>query len=269
MQSSPIAYTIGQADSSLPQPNFSAPRPGKIYKAAITSASGGAISASAVYAGGSGYVAFDTGIILSGNGTQATYVIQTVDANGTVTALSVSGAGTGYQPIKGALTTPAGGQPGSGSGLQITITSVTAGGQNRNELKIIESGTYYAHNDLSASGATPDELYPDYNVNVNGYATLYLYPVPLVLSATNLELQAGVAFTAWTLTDNYQIPQGFQDVLNYALAWRLMPRYGAAVSEQVAVMVGQLGQKAEARIRAMVANNRQMPMPEPPAAAAK
>ncbi len=260
-------YTIGQADSSLPQPNFSAPRPGKIFRASITQASGGAISTNALYDGGTGYAVSDTGIILGGNGTVATYVVTAVSA-GVVTTYTVSGAGTGYTPMKGAATLIAGAQPGVGSGLRITITTVTAGGQNRNNLKIIEAGTYYAHNDLSAAGAVPDELYPDYNVNVDGFATLYLYPVPLVLAASNLELEAGVNFTAWTLVDTYQIPQGFQDAIQKALAYRLLTFFGAAVAPEVAQRIEQEAMKAEGRIRQMNAYNRQIPPPAAPAPAA-
>lgn len=262
-------YTIGQVDPNNPTltPNFAAPRPGKIFRASITSATGGAINGNALYAGGTGYAVNDTGIILSGTGTVATYTVNTVVA-GVVATYTVSGVGTGYTPIKGAQTQTGGGQPGAGVGFRITITSVTAGGQNRNNLKIIEAGQYYGHNDLSASGSTPDELYPDYNVNADGFATLYLYPVPLVLAATNLELEAGVNFTAWTLVDTYQIPQGYLDAIQYALAYRCLPRFGAAVSQEVAEKVTELGMKAEARIRAMNANNRQIPMPATPAPAA-
>ncbi len=264
-------YTIGTpaSTSTGPQPNFRAARPGRIYAASVLSASGGAINANSLFSGGTGYAANDTGVILGAAGTQATYLVNTVSA-GVVTAYTLSGAGTGYVPMFGAETQTAGAQPGAGTGLRISIASVTAGGQNRNELNIIEQGRYYAHNDLQATASTPDDLYPDYNVNTDGYATLYLYPVPLVLAAMNLELSAGVAFSTWALGTNYRIPQGYQDAIQYALAFRLLPRYGAIVDAKVAEAITALGTKAEARIRAMNASNRQIP-PEraglqPPAA---
>jgi hypothetical protein len=68
----------------------------------------------------------------------------------------------------------------------------------------------------------------------------------------------GVPFTTWALATPYQLPYGFQDAIQYALAWRLIPQFGAAVDPKVAEYVSGLGQKAEQRIRAMNAMNRQM-----------
>lgn len=132
---------------------------------------------------------------------------------------------------------------------------------NRNELEIVEASRYYRHNDLAAAAAVPDELYPDYNVDGSGYASLNLWPVPTCPTASSLELEMAATFTAWTLAANYQLPQGYQDPLEYALAFRMMAGFGAAVNQQVAALVAELGAKAEERIRTMNAFNRKLPAP--------
>jgi hypothetical protein len=146
-------------------------------------------------------------------------------------------------------------------GFTVNILTLTAGGQNRTELKVVEAGQYYGHNDLGATALTPEEVYPDFQPDSSGFARLYLWPIPLVPATTyaDLEIDAGVAFTAWTLTDTYILPEGFQDALEEALAVRLLSRYGAAVAPQVAEVIAALEIKAEARIRAMNAFNRRLP----------
>jgi hypothetical protein len=129
----------------------------------------------------------------------------------------------------------------------------------RKELHIVDALEYSAHGDLAAASASPDELFPDYNVDASGYAKLYLYPAPTCPTATTLELEAAVPFTAWTLVANTILPAGYQDAINYALAFRLIPRFGAIVPDQVQKMVIANGMKAEERIRVMNALNRKLP----------
>lgn len=131
-------------------------------------------------------------------------------------------------------------------------------GKIRKELKIVEAMEYYAHGDLTAAASTPDELYPDFNVDSNGYATLRFFPVSTCLTTSTAEIDAAVPFSAWTLVDDTILPAGYQDAINYALAFRLIPRFGAIVPEQVQKMVIANGMKAEERIRAMNAINRKL-----------
>lgn len=232
--------------------------PARIYQAVMTTPSGGAPNASAVAYGGTGYASSDTGVILGAQGLLATYTVTGVLGT-TVTSVTVSG-GTGYQ-IGGAYETQTGGgQPGSGTGLSINITGVTTPTTNRNELKIVNAAQYYMHNDLAASAAIADEIFPDYNPDAAGWAKLRFWPVPSV-ATLGLELLAAVAFNAWSLTANYVLDPGYQDAIQYALAWRLIPRYGAAISQQTVEMIGELATKAEARIRDANAKNRQLPAP--------
>ncbi len=253
-------YTIGSpASSAVPQPNFKAPRPARIYRAIITQATGGAINSNSLFDGGTAYAVNDTGVFQGGTGTVATYTVNTVDGSGKVLTYTVSAAGTGYTPMLGATTATGGAQAGIGTGFRISIASVTAGGQNRNELNIVDATKYYAHNDLQASAATPDELYPDYNVNADGYATLYFFPIPLVLAATNLELNQAVAFTTWSLTGDYKIPEGYQNALEWVVAFRCLPGFGQAVGQGVAEVVAAEAVKGEQLLRAMNAINRQLP----------
>lgn len=248
-------YTIGVGAQ------FNMPRPGRIYRASVTSVVGGAIATSSLGVGGSGYAANDTGTILDASGTPATYLVTTVSA-GVVTAFSISAAGTGNSPAYGVRTQTGGAQAGSGTGLTINILTVTTQGQNRNELKIVNADEYYAHNDLAAQAMTPEEIYPDFTVDGSGSTGLghiYFFPVPNLLAVLNLELQTGVAFSTWTLTANYNLPEGFQDLLQEALAFRLLPSFGAAVAQEVALLVTANAQRAEARIREMNRINRKLP----------
>lgn len=235
---------------------WDSPIPGKIYEAIFCSATGGAIATSSLKNGGSGYAANDTGIILGAGGTRATYTVNTVDASGAVLTYTISAAGTGYIPGYGYDTATAGAQPGIGARFTLNILTVTAGGQNRNPLKIVESTVYHEHNDLQASALTPDELYPDFDIDFDGFMKLYLFPVPS--GAATLELLTGIDFADWTLVDEYRVPRGLRDDIEKALAWRLIPRFGSVVDQKVAEIVAQLGQKAEARVRTMNENNRQL-----------
>lgn len=129
---------------------------------------------------------------------------------------------------------------------------------NRNEIEIVTGEHYWHHNDMAASAVTPDEVYPDFNVDpVTGFATIYTWPVQT--GTPTLELTVGAAFGTWVLGTNYIIPQGFQDAIQYALAWRLIPRFGMIVPQTIAEAVTGLAQKAELRIREMNKINRQLP----------
>jgi hypothetical protein len=139
--------------------------------------------------------------------------------------------------------------------------STVAVGLSRNELKIVEATQYYSHNDLAAAAATPEELYPDYNVDSSGYAKLYVWPVANEYQANYLEIDQAVPFTTWALAVNYNIPQGFQDMIEWALAFRCLAAFGEAVSSDTAQVISAEGGKAEARIRVMNAKNRQLPEP--------
>ncbi len=129
---------------------------------------------------------------------------------------------------------------------------------NRNEIKVVSSDTYFAHNDLTASATTPDEVYIDFNVSpTTGFATVYTWPVQS--GTPTLELTVGTTFTLWDSSTNIDIPQGFQDAITYALAWRLINRFGMIVPQTIQQSVAGLAEKAELRIREMTKINRQLP----------
>lgn len=135
-------------------------------------------------------------------------------------------------------------------------TYVTPDG--RNQLDVVNADEYFKHNDLLASAVAPDELYPDFNpVAATGTAILRLWPVPNVTSCL-LELNTGAPFTTWALNTTYFLPQGYQDAVQYALAWRLIPRFGLIVPQQIAQEISMLGEKAELRIREMNKVNRRL-----------
>lgn len=139
----------------------------------------------------------------------------------------------------------------------------------RNEIDVVNADRYYSHNDLAATAVVPDEVYYDFNIAAaTGYGTVYLWPVPS--STPTLQLTTGAEFAAWTLSGTVYIPQGYQDAIQYALAWRLIPRYGLIVPDTIKQMIAGLAEKAELRIREMNKVNRQLPpgteMLQPPTA---
>ena len=140
----------------------------------------------------------------------------------------------------------------------------SVGGNNRNDLTIVDALRYYSHNDLTAStssGGAPDEVYLDFNVDpTTGFGKVYLFPVPVFTSPTpQIELELGQNFNTWALGTNVILPYGYQDAIQYALAFRLIPQYGGIVAPQVMQTVMEIGQKAELRLRTMNAINRQIP----------
>jgi hypothetical protein len=87
-------------------------------------------------AGGTGYVANDTGTIQGGSG-DATYTVLTVGALGAVLTYQITNPGTLYTPLNGATTATGGAQPGVGVGFTVNITAVATGDGT---LKVV---TYY------------------------------------------------------------------------------------------------------------------------------
>jgi hypothetical protein len=143
------------------------------------------------------------------------------------------------------------------------LVATVGSAKTRRPLNIVPAEVYYAHGDLAAIASTADELYYDYDPDpTTGFANIYLFPAPSCPTASFLELEFGANFVAWALAVNYAVPQGFQDAIQYALAWRLIPRFGAAVAQQTVELIEQLGEKSEARILKMNAMNRQKPMPQ-------
>lgn len=251
-------YTIGPSPSSLgATPNFNSQIPARIYGAQFITVSAGAIASSSLGDGGLAYVVNDTGIIVNGSGQVATYTVNTVSASGAVLTYTISGAGTGFLPGNGYLTQVGGGQPGIGSGLTINVLTVTVTGQNRNPLKIVNETQYRSHKDLAASAQVPDEIYPDYNPDQDGFSRLYTWPVS-TLSVAALELNLAVPFQQWTLTGNYNLTPSLADAINYALAYRLISVFGVVVAPQIIQQVTQLAEKAELRYREMNKSNRQL-----------
>ena len=258
-------YTVGPgAALSLPK------LPARIYRPHWVTVTGGSIATSTVAVGGVGYAAGDTGIVLDGNGTPAAYLVATVDAPGAVLTYTLNSAGTGHRIQYGAQTQTAGAQPGVGVGFSINILTLTTPAvMNRQDLELDTPDKYFSHIVLGATAGLPDELYIDWRPDVNGFYRAYAHPIPSV--AGTLEMEISVPFSAWTLTDNYSVPAGFQDALEQALAFRLLARFGVAVAPEVAAVVQAVGAKAENRIREMNRINRQMQpgaesVPAPPTA---
>lgn len=255
-------YTIGKVPNppevgQTATPWFNGQRPARIYSANILSIVGGAITAFTIGDQGIGYAVGDTGIILGSSGATAAYAVASVNGAGSVLTCTITAPGTGYQLGNGQKTQTGGAQPGSGVGLTLNLTNVSIGGQQRSELRIVNADTYYAHRDLSATAYTPDELYPDFLPDVDGFMRLYLYPVPSNSVAPVIELVTAVNFVLWTLQGNYYIPQGYFDLVTDALAYRLLSTFGI-MDQNVIANVTQKAEKAESRLREANRVNRKM-----------
>lgn len=140
-----------------------------------------------------------------------------------------------------------------------TVT-LTATGLNRNPLRIVDSNVYLAHNDLGAAATTPDEIYPNYLPDANGNMEVRIWPVVNEFQPSYIEMQVGVAFAVFTLGGNYQLPPGYSDWLQWVIARRCLPIFGAAVNPAVAQRVIDEAGPAEAKIRKANSMNRQIPV---------
>lgn len=134
--------------------------------------------------------------------------------------------------------------------------AVFVAGGNRNELRIVTTDEFLSHNDLSASARAPDECYINYSTA--GAPLVFIWPIPNV-AGTSLQLEASIPFAPWSLAGAQVIPPGYQDSIQYALAARLVARYGAAIAPETLQLVIAIGGKAEARIREENAKNRIIP----------
>lgn len=247
------SYTLGPSNAA----SFNGPIPSKIYEAYFVNTNGGLIAGSSLGDAGSGYAISDTFIVVNGSGIPATGHVTGIGSNGVVTTYVIDTPGTGFIPQPGYSTQAGGGQPGVGSGLTINVTSSPPEGQNRNLLNLVSSKQYYSHRDLTALALTPDELYVDFNLTVDGFIRCYLWPI-LSIGPASLELVAGTIFKTWTLAGNYFLPPGYGDLIRWALAYRLSPSYGSVVQQTVLEIVTQQAEKAELRVREMNKMNRQM-----------
>jgi hypothetical protein len=136
-----------------------------------------------------------------------------------------------------------------------TIVSTVGSGTNRNPVQIVSQKTYFAHNDLSATASSPDEVYFDY-ADASGLMQVYLFPVATCPTATKIELITWNAIQAFALGTNQTLPPGYQDAIVQALAFRCLPRYGASVNQATAQIVTQLGVTAKDRVKRLNVMNR-------------
>ena len=187
------------------------------------------------------------------------------ELNGTWNAWGIDeGMIFGVQAIQKALTGGTGSYTiGPSAAFNVVAPSriykayIVAADGSRNEIEVVNSDRYFAHNDLSAAAVTPDEVYPDFNIDsTTGFATIKLWPIQT--GTPTLELTVGSTFTTWTLNGTYYVPQGYLDAIQYALAWRLIPRFGVIVPQQIAQEVAMLGEKSELRIRELNTMNRKL-----------
>ena len=221
------SYTIGSGAA------FSTTRPSRIYGAYVVTAktfSATTQTSITVLAGSTAGLA--VGMAVTGTGIPTGATIVAISAN---TSITLSSAAT--------------------ASASVTLTAI---GGNRNEIRIVDQAAYYAHNDLGATSGTPEELYPDFNVDASGFAKLYMWPIPNGVNTTYIELETAIAFVSWALATNYLIPSGYQDAIEWSVAMRCLPGFGEAVNERIVGVVNAEGQRAEARLRAANVLNRKI-----------
>lgn len=139
---------------------------------------------------------------------------------------------------------------------QAVLVATVGAATIRRTLRIVGSPEYFSHGDLAASASTADEMYPDYADAATGDLSLYFFPVPTCPTATKIELEVWNAIAAFTLPANQNLPPGYQDGIQQALAFRCLPRYGAAVNAETAQIVATLGVSAKDRIKTLNVKNR-------------
>ncbi len=126
-------------------------------------------------------------------------------------------------------------------------------------VEIVTAAKYHSHRDQGALAVAPDEVYLDFDTaQGGGTSTLFLWPVPSV-SGASLELETGTPFGTWAFNVEYQLPPGYESAIGWALAWRAIPGFGMAVNQLVAETVRLNAVRAEGRLQAMNAANRQEP----------
>ncbi len=137
-----------------------------------------------------------------------------------------------------------------------TANWLNAAGQ-RFPLEVIPSERYRAHRDLAAAALAPEELYADFLIPAAaGTGSVFLWPVPSVVGT--LDIEVGAIFAAWTLAGVYSLPQGYQDLIEKALAFRLIARFGDLITGDTAKVIQAVGSEAQMRIRKLNAAHRQL-----------
>ena len=136
------------------------------------------------------------------------------------------------------------------------LVATVGAGKTRKPLRIVGSKTYFGHADLAAAATSADELYLDWNESATGALSAYFFPVPSCLTATLLELDTWNAIAAFALGVNQSLPPGYQDAIQQALSYRCLARYGAAVNQETAQIVADVGKTAVKRIQKLNVQNR-------------
>lgn len=153
---------------------------------------------------------------------------------------------------------------------QAVLISTVGSGKTRKQLHIVGSTQYFSHGDLAAAATTADELYADYADSSTGAMSIYLFPVPSCPTATALEIETWNAIAAFALATNQNLPPSYEDAITQGLAYRCLTRYGAAVNQETAQIVTQLGVGAKDRVVELNVKNRVLnPQLAPPSQAAK
>jgi hypothetical protein len=98
-----------------------------------------------------------------------------------------------------------------------------AGADFRSDIAVISERDWVAIKDKTATADIPTKLY--YAPTLTGYlGTLYLWPIPNVISATSLELSAWAALASFPdQTTDVPLAPGYAHALIYALAIDLAP----------------------------------------------
>lgn len=126
---------------------------------------------------------------------------------------------------------------------------------SRKPLQIVPAAVYYAHGDTSASATTSDEIYPDYNYT-SSQMTVRLFPVPSCPTTSYVELQTWQPLPQFPdLTTNVVLRDGYQECIEWNVAFKLLPTFGVTIRPETAQIVALEAANTQKRIRALNAAN--------------
>lgn len=97
-------------------------------------------------------------------------------------------------------------------------------------IRVVDESQYRPLDDKTTGSDLIERIYADYGVSL---VTLYAYPVPSTSVSVHIQSHARLT-TVSALTDTVTLPPGYEELLVYRLALRLMPWYPGATSAETA-----------------------------------
>jgi hypothetical protein len=136
-------------------------------------------------------------------------------------------------------------------------------GTQRNELTIVNAQQYRAHNDLAATSSCPDEMYPDYSFGAS-LANVSFWPIPTFTGSLNVNINYWQPLPSFPdLTTNVPLRDGYQECIEWNLAYKALPTFGMSVQAATAEIVAQQADSSQRRVRNLNNLNGMLPAEQP------